>query len=154
EQFIVVDIGLDEESISNLLSDYGLLEESDISRIYRKRSSFGHKGTYGKALLIAGDTGTIGAALLCADACLHAGAGLTTACIPENSEIALNIRSPEIMFLKESDLEDRWDEFTAVAIGPGLGGRSKLIKTLLFFKEKPILLDADALNFLARNKEL
>lgn len=154
EQFIVVDIGLDGESITNSVSDYSLLEESDISRIYRKRGSFSHKGTYGRALVIAGNTGTTGAALLCAEACLHAGAGLTTACIPEDSKIALTIRSPEVMFLKEGDIEDRWEEFTAVAIGPGLGERSKLIQTLFSLKTKPMLLDADALNYISRNKEL
>lgn len=154
DQFSVVHIGLDEKSIAEALSDYSLLEESDISRIYRRRTSFSHKGTYGKALIIAGDTRTVGAALLCAGACLQAGAGLTTACIPAVSEIALNIRNPEVMFLKESDLEERWDDFSAIAIGPGLGDRSKLLKGLFSLKAKPILLDADALNFLSQNKEL
>src|SRR5690606_38036876 len=112
DQFSVVPIGLDENSIAKVLPDYSMLEDSDISRIYKTRGSFSHKGTYGKALIIAGDTRTVGAALLCAGACLQAGAGLTTACIPEVSELALNIRSPEVMFLKESDLEEQWDGFT------------------------------------------
>lgn len=154
DQFIVVPIGLDENSIAKVLSDYSVLEDSDISRIYKTRGSFSHKGTYGKALIIAGDTRTVGAALLCAGACLQAGAGLTTACIPEVSELALNVRDPEVMFLKESDLEEQWDGFTAVAIGPGLGDRSMMLTRLLSLTRKPILLDADALNFLSQNKEL
>jgi NAD(P)H-hydrate epimerase len=154
ERFIVVDIGLDEEYIASLPSDYHLLDEFDISKVYKRRSSFSHKGTYGKALVIAGNTGTIGAGLLCSEACLRTGAGLTTACIPENTEMALNIRNPEIMFLKEKNLEERWDEFTAIAIGPGLGERSNLLKIIFSLKTKPIVLDADALNFLSQNKEL
>lgn len=154
DQFSVVPIGLDENLIANVLSDYSVLEDSDISGIYKTRGSFSHKGTYGKALIIAGDTRTVGAALLCAGACLQAGAGLTTACIPEDSELALNIRNPEVMFLKESDLEEQWGGFTAIAIGPGLGDRSGMLTRLLSLTRKPILLDADALNFLSRNKEL
>ncbi len=154
ERFIVVDIGLDEEYIADLPSDYHLLDEFDISKVYKRRSSFSHKGTFGKALVITGNAGTIGAGLLCSEACLQAGAGLTTACIPEDSELALNIRSPEIMFVKEKNLEERWDEFTAIAIGPGLGERSNLLKTIVSLKTKPIVMDADALNFLSQNKEL
>jgi NAD(P)H-hydrate epimerase len=154
ERFIVVDIGLDEESIANSKSDYSLLEDTDISKIYRKRKSFSHKGTYGKALIIGGDTGTIGAALLCAEACLQAGVGLVTACVPEDSVLALNIRHPEVMSVSASVLEQRWDEFTAVAVGPGLGKRSELLKRLFSLKAKPFLLDADALNFLSMHKEL
>lgn len=154
DQFFIANIGLDEESIADLPSDYSLVEASDISRIYKRRTSFSHKGTYGKALIIAGNTGTIGAALLCAEACLNAGAGLTTACISEESELALNIRHPEIMFVKEQDVESWWNEFTAVAIGPGLGERSKIINRLFSLGSKSTLLDADALNFLSQNPKL
>lgn len=154
DQFFIADIGLDEEFIADLPSDYSLVDSSDISKIYKRRSSFSHKGTYGKALIIAGNTGTIGAALLCAEACLYAGAGLTTACIPEDSELALNIRHPEIMFIKEQDIESRWSEYTAVAVGPGLGERSKMINSLFSLESKLTLLDADALNVLSQNQKL
>lgn len=152
--FKVIDIGLDEGYIQALPSIYAMIEASDIAKSYRKRTDFSHKGTFGKALIIAGDTHTLGAALLCAEACLHAGAGLTTACIAEESRAALNIRCPEVMFLGEEELEKRWDEFTVVGVGPGLGDRSKLLRKLLAFENKPMLLDADALNYLALHSEV
>lgn len=154
DRFFIANIGLDEEFIADLPSDYSLVDVTDISGIYKRRASFSHKGTYGKALIIAGNTGTIGAALLCADACLLAGAGLTTACIPEESELALNIRHPEIMFVKEKDIEAQWGGYTAVGMGPGLGKRSELLSKLFSLESKPLLLDADALNFLSRNPKL
>ncbi len=154
DRFFIANIGLNEEFINSLPCDYNLIEASDISKIYKKRSNFSHKGTYGKALIIAGNIGTIGAALLCAEACMQAGAGLTTACIPEESEFVLNVRHPEIMFVIEKDVERRWGEYTAVAIGPGLGERSKLLNNLLSLESRPILLDADALNFLSQNPPL
>jgi hydroxyethylthiazole kinase-like uncharacterized protein yjeF len=99
----------------------------------------------------------MGAALLCADACLHTGAGLTTACIPPSGLTALNIRSPEIMALirynVSSSLPDL-QKYTTVAAGPGLGTdkiSAGLIKSLLDRFTKPMVLDADALNILSSN---
>ena len=152
ERFIVVEIGLDGGFPENSYSNYSLIEKSDIHRIYKKRDAFSHKGTYGKALIIAGDTNTLGAALLCAEACLHTGAGLTSACIPHESLLALTIRSPEVMYVNENELESRWDEFNAIGIGPGLGKRGELLRKILTWKNKPLLLDADALNELANHR--
>lgn len=148
-RFTIANILLDEEFIESLPSDYSWVEAKDIRKIYKKRAEFSHKGTFGKALIIAGNTRTQGAALLCAEACMQAGAGLTTACVPEASLLALNIRCPEVMFLREDELESRWAEFTVVGIGPGLGERSVLLRGVLALKGKPMLLDADALKALA-----
>lgn len=153
QYFKVVDIRLDEAFIQALPSVYVMIEASDIAKSYRLRKDFSHKGTFGKALIIAGNTHTLGAALLCAEACLHAGAGLTTTCIPEESRMALNIRCPEVMFLGEEELEKRWGEFTVVGVGPGLGDRSNLLHKLLAFEQKPMVFDADALNYLALHPE-
>lgn len=152
DHFIIVDIGLDEDFIDGLPSPYYLLEASDITTIYRKRQPFTHKGSYGSALIIAGEKGTVGAALLASEACLYAGAGLTTVCIPKDSEMSLNIRQPELMFLDEDELESRCHKYNAIAIGPGLGERSQLLKKVLSLHNEPMLLDADALNFLTQNK--
>lgn len=148
-RFTVAKIPLDEDYINTLHTEYSLIDEEDIADIYKKRLEFSHKGTYGKALIIAGDTRTLGAALLCAEACLHTGAGLTSACIPEEFLLALTIRCPEVMFVNEKELEKRWNEFTAVGIGPGLGNRRQLLRKILTWEKKPLLLDADALNELA-----
>src|SRR5690606_5360349 len=98
DRFHAVDIGLDEAFIENLPSDFKLVEAADVRQIYRKRKPFSHKGTYGHALIVAGNTGTMGAALLACGASLHAGAGLTSACIPPRGLPALNARYPEIMY--------------------------------------------------------
>src|SRR5690606_60979 len=127
ERFHVVDIGLNEPFIENLPSDFKLIEASDIRQIYRDRKPFTHKGTYGHALIVAGDTHTLGAALLACGACLYSGDGLTTACIPETGLTALNARLPEVMYCAEAELPTAWNRFDTIGIGPGLGKRIRLL---------------------------
>ena len=154
DRFQVVDIGLDEDFIQSLPSDFGLVEAADIQRIYRKRKPFSHKGTYGHALIIAGSTDTMGAALLSCGASLYAGAGLTSACIPTEGLIALNTSHPEVMYCPWGDLPAAWGTFDAVGIGPGLGGACDNLPTILTYPSKPLVVDADALSFFSKNPAL
>lgn len=155
-----VNIGLDEAFIQSLNSPYQLVEESDIKQMLNPRQRFSNKGTYGHALLIAGQDKTMGAALLAASACAYAGAGLTTACIPESGLTALNTYMPELMAIirrENGQTEINWDQYNAIAIGPGLGKNDEaltLLKSTLTHYSKPIVVDADGLNLLAENQSL
>ena len=154
-QFHVVDIGLDEGFIETLPGDFKLIEPGDIQQVYRPRTSFSHKGTYGHALIVAGNTETMGAALLACGACLYSGAGRTTACIPETGLPALNTRLPEVMYRAPTELRDKWNQFDAIGIGPGLGldlgstDRLPIIEECIGSVDKPMVVDADALTYLA-----
>lgn len=155
-----VDIGLSESFINSLNSPYQYIQEQDIKLLLKPRRRFSNKGTYGHALIIAGQPETMGAALLCASACAYAGAGLTTACVPQSGLTALNAYQPEIMAIvrdgkKQPDIS--WDKFTVAGIGPGLGkGKDarKLLSALLKNYRKPVVIDADALNMLAADQLL
>ncbi|MDB5005256.1 MAG: nnr [Mucilaginibacter sp.] len=156
----VVNIGIDEGFITSLKSPYQFVEEKDIKQLLKPRHHFSNKGTYGHALIVAGQAKTMGAALLSAAGCAYAGAGLTTTCVPESGLTALNAYLPEIMAIvrKEDELpEIEWEQFTAIGIGPGLGkdkSALRLINEVLDNYKKPIVIDADALNLLAGNPEL
>jgi hydroxyethylthiazole kinase-like uncharacterized protein yjeF len=157
DRFVVVDIGLDDAFIESLNSSYQMIGESDVRNMLKPRKPFDHKGTYGHALIIAGQAQTMGAALLCSSACAHTGAGLTTACIPESGLTALNSALPEVMALMRIGKERpaiKWDKFNAIAIGPGLGTdvlSSALLDNALRAYLHPLVIDADALNILADN---
>ncbi|MFD2162064.1 NAD(P)H-hydrate dehydratase [Paradesertivirga mongoliensis] len=161
KRFEVVDIGLDEGFIQALSTPYAILTDSSITRRLKKRKPFSHKGTFGHALIVAGGIQTMGAALLCAEACLNTGTGLTTASIPSEGLTALNIRIPEAMaslrYKNVIPADLAWEKYNAIAIGPGLGvsDESKLVlkQTLNSFR-KPIVFDADAINLLASNPDL
>ncbi|WP_026896929.1 NAD(P)H-hydrate dehydratase [Daejeonella oryzae] len=160
KRFKVVNIGLDDNFIQSLESEWRLTEDSDIHHILKARRNFSHKGTYGHSLIIAGSEATMGAALLCADACLHAGSGLTTACIPLQGLTALNCYCPEVMALVRGDdniSQIRSGKFKTIAIGPGLGiglEEISLLKEALNLESLQLILDADALTILSKNTEL
>ncbi len=153
-RFKVINIGLDEEFISNMPSNWKLITKP----VLNPRANFTHKGIYGHALIVAGNAATMGAALLAARACLRVGTGLTTLCLPSSGLIALNATLPEVMALPQNeDLAiEALEKYTAIAIGPGLGLLEE--NELLFIKvlnlKKPLVLDADALNMLAKHKDL
>ncbi|EOR92612.1 NAD(P)HX epimerase [Arcticibacter svalbardensis MN12-7] len=155
----VVDIGLNEHYIQSLQTPYYLITQKDITSRLKRRAKFTHKGTYGHALIIAGAPKTMGAALLSAEACMCTGAGLTTACVPEEGLTALNTRVPEVMaILNENVNEDlTWKTYQAVGIGPGIGSSPEslalLTKTLKEYN-KPVVIDADALNLIGQHHEL
>jgi hydroxyethylthiazole kinase-like uncharacterized protein yjeF len=150
-----VNIGINEAFIRSLDSPYQLVEEKDIRSRLKPRQRFSNKGTYGHALIVAGQPETMGAALLCSSACAYTGAGLTTACVPQSGLTSLNSHQPEVMAIVRKDkerVEIEWRKFNAIAIGPGLGKDKDaltLLTDLLKNYNKPVVIDADALNLLA-----
>ncbi|WP_183563575.1 NAD(P)H-hydrate dehydratase [Mucilaginibacter sp. SP1R1] len=154
-----VNIGIDEKYVQLLNSPYQFIKETDIRAAVKPRRRFSNKGTYGHALIIAGQAKTMGAALLSSSAAVHAGAGLTTTCVPESGLTALNSYLPEIMAIVRNDQElpaIEWDKFSAIAIGPGLGkgnDATALLSALIKNYKKPVIIDADALNLLAEHPD-
>lgn len=139
-------------------SPYQLITAADIKRIFRPRTAFTHKGTYGHALIVAGSQNTMGAALLSASGCLYAGAGLTTACIPDSGLTALNAALPEVMFLSRADfyVQQDFDVYKSIAVGPGLGTSDEAFRLLkqLVGLNRSMIIDADALQLLSGSEEL
>jgi len=157
KKFKVVPIGLDEDYIQNLPSNWKLITDQFISHTLKPRENFSHKGTYGHALILAGNTETMGAALLATGACLHSGVGLVTVCIPQSGVTALNVSLPEAMFLNREVLQKTTlNKYQAVAVGPGLGVDKEQTQLLdyLLAQNESLVLDADALNIIAGNKHL
>jgi ADP-dependent NAD(P)H-hydrate dehydratase / NAD(P)H-hydrate epimerase len=156
----VVGIGLSEDFIRSSDSPYQLIEERDIRKRLRPRHRFSNKGTYGHALVVAGQPQTMGAALLCSSACASAGAGLVTACIPSAGLSALNSYHPEIMAILRGNAQQPeidWEKYSTVAVGPGLGMDERalsLLTAVLKNFDKPIVIDADGLNLLAGHPDL
>src|SRR5688572_15827943 len=94
----------------------------------RPRNS--NKGTFGKALIIAGSKNYPGAAILSCLACARSGVGLVTlACNKYVYEVAVP-KIPFATFLEFSQIEKNIDKYDSVLIGPGLN-LSEEIKTAL-----------------------
>jgi ADP-dependent NAD(P)H-hydrate dehydratase / NAD(P)H-hydrate epimerase len=156
----VVNIGIDEKFVATLNSPYQLVADKDIRQLLKPRHRFSNKGTYGHALIVAGQSETMGAALLCASGCAYSGAGLTTACVPQSGLTALNSYLPEIMaIVRQGNQLPKidWASFSTIGIGPGLGkddAALALLTDILTNYKKPVVIDADALNLLSAHKEL
>ncbi|MGQ0737791.1 MAG: NAD(P)H-hydrate dehydratase [Bacteroidota bacterium] len=159
----LLDIGLHQDFYNNIPSLFELLDDNIIHSIYKPRKRFAHKGKFGHALLVAGSYGKIGAAVLAAKACLRSGAGLLTCHIPKCGYDILQISVPEAMvvtdFNSSFNTKFDWDQpdYDSVGIGPGMGTAAET-KTMLqeFFGSyrNPLVLDADALNIMASQKDL
>ena len=131
--------------------------KSLIASLLKQREADSHKGTYGHALLIAGNKGKMGAAVIVAKACLRTGAGLVTVNAPEAERFILQSAIPEAMLVMRADKKIDYNIYNAIGIGPGIGtdkNAKRLIENVLTHHNKPIVLDADALNIIAANKKL
>ncbi len=157
----LLNIGLDQDFIKSIETDYFLITKNEIKKIYKPRLKFSHKGTYGHSLLIGGSFGKIGAVVLASKAALKIGSGLVSAYVPKCGYQILQTTIPEVMTEVDDEKELQFFNFktnpNVIGIGMGLGTGSKTITGFFnFLKDnvKPLIIDADGLNILSKNKEL
>jgi hydroxyethylthiazole kinase-like uncharacterized protein yjeF len=161
-QWTRLDINMHPDIVKKTETKYSLITENDISLAIRPRDRFAHKGTFGHALLVAGSRGKFGAALLAARSCLRSGAGLLTVHVPERAEQIFQSAFPEAMlsFDPHSDFFSsipNLSPYNAVGIGPGIGQHpetASALDRLMSEYNKPMVIDADAINLIASNKDL
>lgn len=133
------------------------LTKQIIQSLLIPREANSNKGTYGHALIIAGNKYKMGAAVIAAKACLRSGVGLLTMNIPEDERIIIQTAIPEAMLSERENKIVDINNFSALAIGPGIGTEEDavlILKNIITNCNKPLLLDADALNIIANNKKL
>ncbi len=156
----VLDIDLDSKFIEDAETDYFVIDNSIIRKIYKPREDFSNKGTFGKSILVGGSYGKIGAVLMSSLSALRTGSGLTFTMAPDCGNLILQSQIPEAMFISSGEnyigkieIQDK----AIYGIGPGLGKEKQTQKALLEFLKSyknPVVLDADALNILAENQNL
>ena len=161
-EFIVLDIGLDNEFIKESKCENFYIERTDISSLLKKRGKFSHKGTFGHALIIAGSLGKMGAAFLSSKACLKSGAGLLTIHVPSCGTNILQNSLPEAMVSQDSNYEyltelPELGTYNAIGFGPGIGTKEesgKVLKQIFQNYQGKLVIDADGINLLSENKTL
>jgi ADP-dependent NAD(P)H-hydrate dehydratase / NAD(P)H-hydrate epimerase len=161
-QWCVVDIGLSKEFLKQEAVSHYYLTPKAIHRRLKDRSIFDHKGSFGHALLVAGSLGKMGAAVLASRAALRAGVGLLTVHAPTCGYVVLQGTVPEAMVMQDVSADYTTsvgspEKYTTIGIGPGLGQAQPTVAALgklLRQYGKPMVIDADALNILAANREL
>lgn len=157
----VLDIDLDKKYIQDAKVNFYVNDYEIVSKFFKKREEFTHKGKFGRSAIIAGSYGKMGAAVLSVSAALRAGSGLVYSVSADSGYHIMQTSNPEAMFIKGgsdfiSEIKPLDEEFT-IGIGPGLGMEQEtkeVFATFLKNYNKPMVLDADALNIIAENKEL
>lgn len=133
------------------------------------RNPWGHKGNFGKLLLLCGSRGYTGAAFFAAMGALRSGAGLVFLGVPESiyGIEAVKLNEPVIFPLPDAggrlsadavpEILTRLHQMDAVLVGPGLGqseGTLAVVRAVLEKAECPVVVDADGINVLSAHRDL
>ena len=141
-----------------------LITQAQVKKWLPVRDADAHKGNFGRVLVVAGSRNMCGAGFLCAKSALIAGAGLVYWALPQSLQSAFAAALPEVITipLPENDFGEinasAWELFpdicqsykpSLLVAGPGMG-KSSFLPLLLANCALPLVVDADALNMLAR----
>lgn len=133
------------------------------------RNPWGHKGNFGKLLLLCGSRGYTGAAFFAAMGALRSGAGLVFLGVPESiyGIEAVKLNEPVIFPLTDAggrlsadavpEILARLPQMDAVLVGPGLGqseGTLAVVRAVLENAQCPVVVDADGINVLSAHRDL
>lgn len=170
EKLEIIDISIPKYLIEEeRIRDY-IIDRDDLRPVLKPRGLDSHKGDFGHLLLVAGSTGKTGAAVLACDGAMRVGVGLVTLGIPGSLNPIMENRLTEVMtepllestpgflgiaaFEKIMALTEKKD---ALAIGPGISTKNETVELLhRVIKEIdiPVVIDADGLNALAKDREI
>lgn len=161
----IADIGIPPDAFAGV--QRRLLTADLVRPLLPARPTDGHKGTFGKLLVIAGSARYLGAPLLTVSAALRAGAGLVTLATGRSTYERVSGRILEGIYLPLADDGDgtlgeraaddaltaiERDGYDALAIGPGLGrapATDRFVRRVVASATLPTVVDADALTALA-----
>lgn len=165
----VVDIGIPAAAIEDVGVHLAQITEAFVGESLPNRPPDGHKGTFGKALILGGSAGMSGAVALASNAAMRCGLGLAYAGVPESVVDLIDIKATEPVVLPFPEVNrrrvlarrglgeiiERAAEVDAIAIGPGLSQHhetQELVRRLIARVTKPTVLDADGLNAFAKDQ--
>lgn len=145
------------------------LNHETVLSLLPDRNPWGHKGDFGKLLLLCGSRGYTGAAFFAAMGALRSGAGLVFLGVPESiyGIEAVKLNEPVIFPLPDvggrlsadavPEILSRLPRMDAVLVGPGLGqseGTLAVVRAVLEKAECPVVVDADGINVLRAHRDL
>ena len=158
----VVDIGLAPDALRTADLPVSLATAAAMAALLPARDPRAHKGSVGRVLVVGGSMGLTGAVALAARAALRSGAGYVKAAIPRSLNDVLEVKLTEEMTLPMPEtaertlalaalepLHARASEADVVALGPGLSRHreaAELARRVVSESERPLVIDADALN--------
>ncbi len=158
----VIDIGLSNRAIMETPTKYFYVERDEVRAVLKPRKPFSSKSDYGHALLFAGCYGMAGAAVMAARGALRSGVGKLTVHSARAAFPVIQSQVPEALFSADrhenviSDMSPRFN-CSAIGVGPGIGTNDATrgaFETLVKSYKRPLVIDADALNAIAKNQTI
>lgn len=164
---IIANIGIPEESYHVAENGFYTYNKREVRLLFPERKTDSHKGTFGHLLCICGSKTMAGAPVLAASAALRSGAGLVTLAFPECIYNAVSSKLTESLLMPLADNEKgtlsssclkellaSLSKFDGIVIGCGLGvneDTEAVVRSVIENAEVPVVVDADALNIIARD---
>jgi len=152
------------------LEDAKWITKDFVGQILPDRELDAHKGNFGRIGVIAGKLGMTGSCYLSSLAALRSGSGLVYSIVPKSIANIIEIKSTETITKKTEDLNKGYfsiagindmkkaiDEVEVVVLGPGIGvdkERMQVVKEIMSYTRKPMILDADGINCLKDEPKL
>lgn len=166
-ELVVADIGIPPEVTGSMGIKIHVIEKQMVASMIPGREKQTNKGDYGKVLIISGSKGMTGAGCLAARAAHRSGAGLVYLAVPGSLLPVYGASLTETIIIPVEDqdkghivydgmgfLEKQMEGKNVIAAGPGLSVNEDTIELIFRIIEKsimPLVLDADALNAIARD---
>lgn len=152
----VVPVGITQKAFFGREPEWFAYDEP-VCALLPGRNPAGHKGSFGRLLLLAGSKGMAGAACLAAEAAYRTGAGMVKVATVEENRVILQGAVPEAMVETGGELSGALEWADVIVAGPGLGTDERARRLLsqgLERTDKPLVIDADGLNLLAGEPKL
>lgn len=169
-ELVVKGISIPNELLEEMEIPLSSVTHDMIKKVIPKRQRNTHKGVYGKASIIAGSFGMTGAAILCGKSALRSGVGLLKLIIPESLHTIITTSVPEAVTVPLAEtrrgvfginqvekLVNTCEGADVIAVGPGCGQNAEMneiLRHLITLVDKPVIIDADGLNTLAKHVDV
>lgn len=167
----VVHIGLDRGFIASCASSYAAVDRETVHSMLLPRPEYGHKGSFGHALIVAGCREMTGAAILCTGGALRSGCGLVTAHVPSGERLAVQLSYPSAIVSCDpssamfSAVPGDLYKYSSIAAGSGLGRAPETVRAFGDLLSRlrdmraagaapTLILDADALNIISSEPQM
>lgn len=166
-----IPIGIPDEVVDHANLPDELIVPETVVDFLPARKPDGHKGDFGKVLIVAGSTGLTGAACMAGQAAVRCGSGLVKIACPKTVLPIIAAKLTEVMTYPLPDVARKGalalrslgeirallNEHDTLVLGPGIGRHREtfeLVRRLLAQLDKPTIIDADGLNALADHLDI
>ena len=149
-------IGLSDGVYAGVDTKMQLIDSEMFRRLLPKRHPNSHKGTFGRVAVFGGSKGMAGSVVMASGAALKTGAGYSYAVVPDEIFSLAEQKLTEVIVKSDKEYKKMYELADALVVGPGYlsnPGISHIMK-LAQQGSKPVVVDAEGLNYISHNKRV